>query len=412
MGVLHPPILLLPPSEMYKVPKGTKDLYGLDYDLIQDLTERVKREFVAAGGEPLETPVFERTDVLLGKYGEEADSKLIYNLKDEGGELLALRYDLTVPFTRFIKENGIKQMRRYSIGKVYRRDQPNIKSGRYREFIQADFDIYGEKQEGMLAEATVLNTVVRVIKSYGLKFTILINDICNLRYLLNDKLGIEDWRSLCPIIDKLDKQSFNSLKPEFSALGLSEETQCKLESLLSSPEPMFEKTQADYKALLALADIFGFKENIVFSNSLARGMDYYTGFIWEFKLEGVASTISAGGRYDELLGAPTVGISVGISRLASYLTPKNSEWVDKCTVTTLGNVELYDKMRVVRKLQDTMSMPILYSLSLDTKKIGKVIAACCTSYSRYIAIVADAELKEGKFILKDLKNETQILVDL
>lgn len=397
---------------MYKVPKGTKDLYGLDYELIQDLTERVKREFVGAGGEPLETPVFERTDVLLGKYGEEADSKLIYNLKDEGGELLALRYDLTVPFTRFIKENGIKQMRRYSIGKVYRRDQPNIKSGRYREFIQADFDIYGEKQEGMLAEATVLNTVVRALKSYNLSFTILINDIRNLQYLLTTKLGIENWKALCPIIDKLDKQNFKSLKPEFSAVGLSEEKQNELEMLLLSSEPMIEQTQTDYKALLDLADVFGFKSNIIFTNSLARGLDYYTGFIWEFKLDSIASTISAGGRYDNLLGAPTVGISVGISRLASYLTPKNTDWVDKCYVTTIGNVELLDKMRIVKKLQDTMSIPITYSLSLDSKKLNKVIIACCTSYTRFVAIVAETELKDRKFILKDLKNETQTIIDL
>lgn len=397
---------------MYKAPKGTKDLSGSEYDLIQDLTECVKREFIAAGGEPLETPVFERTDILLGKYGEEADTKLIYNLKDEGGELLALRYDLTIPFMRYVKENSIKQMRRYSVGKVYRRDQPNIKSGRYREFIQADFDIYGEKQEGMLAEATLLNTVVRALKSYDLSFKIQINDIRNLQYLLTTKLGIENWKALCPIIDKLDKQNFKSLNPEFLAVGLSEEKQNELESLLSLSEPMFEQTQNDYKALMDLADVFGFKANIVFTNSLARGLDYYTGFIWEFKLDGIASTISAGGRYDSLLGTSTVGISVGISRLSSYLTPKKPEWIDKVYVTTIGNVELLDKMRVVKKLQDTMTMPIIYSLSLDSKKLNKVITTCCTSYNRYVAIIAETELKDGKFILKDLKNETQTTIDL
>jgi histidyl-tRNA synthetase len=397
---------------MFKAPKGTKDLFGSDYDIIQDLTECIKREFVSAGGEPLETPVFERTDVLLGKYGEEADTKLIYNLANEGGELLALRYDLTVPFTRYIKENGIKQMRRYSIGKVYRRDQPNIKSGRYREFIQADFDIYGEKQEGMLAEATVLNTVVRALKSYNLTFTILINDIRNLQYLLNTKLDIENWRPLCPIIDKLDKQSFESLKPEFTALGLSSEKQNELETLLLSSEPILEQTQNDYKTLMELADVLDFKNNIVFANSLARGLDYYTGFVWEFKLDGIGSSISAGGRYDDLLGAPTVGISLGISRLASYLTPKKPEWNDKCYVTAVGNVALIDKLRIIKKLQDTMPMPIIYSLSLDSKKLNKVITTCCSSYTRYVAIVAESELKDNKFILKDLKNETQTFINI
>ncbi len=303
-------------------------------------------------------------------------------------------------------------MRRYSIGKVYRRDQPNIKSGRYREFIQADFDIYGEKQEGMIAEVTILNTIVKTLKLYNLKFNILINDIRNLKYILTSKLGIEDWKVLCPTIDKLDKQSFESLKPEFSSLGFSKEKQNELEIFLSTKDPMFEQTKIDYNELIILADIFGFKENIVFTNSLARGLDYYTGFIWEFKLDGVSSTISAGGRYDGLLNSPTVGISIGISRLASYLTPKKIEWIDKCFVTTIGNIKLLDKINVVKKLQDTMNMPIIYNLSLDSKKLNKVITNCCLSYNRYIAIIAEKELKEGKFILKDLKNETQIFVEL
>lgn len=399
-------------TTMYKAAKGAQDLVGSGYQQVQELIRQVEKEFVAAGGEPLETPVFERTDVLLGKYGEEADTKLIYRLADEGGEALALRYDLTVPFARYVRENGVRQMRRYSIGKVYRRDQPNAKAGRYREFYQADFDIYGEKQEGMIAEATLLNTVCRVLNALGLRYKILINDVRNLQYLLMEKMGLSEWRRFCPVIDKLDKQSFASLRPEFSALGLSDEQQVQLEALLALQGPLLEQSVADFAGLADLADVFGFRENLVFSNALARGLDYYTGFIWEFKLEGVASTVSAGGRYDGLLGGPAVGISVGISRLAAYLPKPDVCWKEEYYVATVGAVPLLDKMRVVKKLQDTVGAPVIYSMGLADKKLGKIITDCCISYTRYVAIVGEAELAAGKFIIKDLKEKTQKEVEL
>ncbi len=396
---------------MYKVAKGAHDIVGDEYDKIKYLIDTVEAEFIREGAEPLETPVFERTDVLLGKYGDEADTKLIYRLADEGGELLALRYDLTVPFTRYIKESGIKQMRRYSIGKVYRRDQPNIKSGRYREFIQADFDIYGEKQDNMVAEATVLNTVARILNKLGLKFTILLNDVRNLQYILQNILQITEWRRITPIIDKLDKQSYESLKEEFVANGLTSEQINKLEELLQNREPLFEDSIADFNKLASMADIFGFSNNIQFTNSLARGLDYYTGFIWEFKLDGIASTISAGGRYDNLLSAPTVGISVGISRLASYIpyTSNDSEWNETYYVTTIGNVNITDKMRIVKLLQDTTQSPVLYTLSDENRKLIKVINQCCKAYTRYLVVVGESEMKDNKYILKDLKENTQVL---
>lgn len=395
----------------YKVVKGTKDIVGNEYELIQNLIQKVEKEFISIGGKALDTPVFERTDVLLGKYGEEADTKLIYRLADEGGELLALRYDLTIPFTRYIKENKIKQMRRYSIGKVYRRDQPNIKAGRYREFIQADFDIYGEKQEGMLAEATLLNSVSRILKSLGFKFKILINDVRNIQYILNS-INVKDWRKICPIIDKLDKQTFESLKCEFTEQGLTTCQVDELKILLEKCNPMYDKTISDYDTLYKLADVFGFSENMVFTNSLARGLDYYTGFIWEFKVENMSSTISAGGRYDNLLGAPSVGISIGISRLSSLLSTPEEVWNESYFVTSVGNVNLMDKLKIIAKLKNRIQNPILYTFALEERKLNKIIADCCQSYIRYVIIIGESEMSEGKIIIKDLKEKTQRLDDM
>ena len=393
---------------MYKVPKGTKDFVGLEYEQIDTLLRIVETEFQNAGGVPLETPVFERADVLLGKYGEEADTKLVYHLEDEGGELLALRYDLTIPSMRYIKENGVKQMRRYSMGKVYRRDQPNLKAGRFREFIQADFDIYGEKQEAMLAEATLLAMISNVFKRYNLSFQILINDVRNLHAMLQ-QLEIVEWRKCCSIIDKLDKQSFESLRSEFTTCGITEAQQTQLQEYLNQSTPILPETASDYEMLQQWGSVFGFQDNLKFTSSLARGLDYYTGFIWEFKLDGVASTVSAGGRYDTLLGAPAVGISVGISRLASYLPPPTDSWKESYYITTIGNVSLYDKMKILQKIKSQTDRPILYNFTKDDKKLGKVITECITSYIRYVSIVGEDEFKDGKYILKDLKEKTQTI---
>jgi histidyl-tRNA synthetase len=394
---------------MYKIAKGTQDLVGDSYNRLQDLIALVEKEFKAAGGTPLETPVFERSDVLLNKYGDEAESKLIYRIAENGGEDLSLRYDLTVPFVRYLKESGTQTMRRYSIGKVYRRDQPNIRSGRFREFYQADFDIFGERQEGMLAEATLLGMVSRVLNTLGLDFKILINDVRNLEYLLRD-LGIEEWRKYCPAIDKLDKQSFASLIPELQQAGLTADQIATLEERLKIPTPLLAASSADFDTLCALAEIFGFRDNIVFTNSLARGLDYYTGFIWEFKLSGDlcgGSTISAGGRYDGLMKKPAVGISVGLSRLSTVLPTPPPVWKEAYYVTTVGSVSIMDKMRVVKKIQDSVACPVLYALTTEDRKLVKVLGDCASNYIRYVVIVGDTELASGQFVVKDIKERTQ-----
>ncbi len=397
---------------MYKVPKGTKDLAGLQYKECKALIDRIETEFIKAGGEPLDTPVFERTDVLLGKYGEEADTKLIYRLAEEGGESLALRYDLTVPFVRHVKENGVRQMRRYSIGKVYRRDQPSINTGRYREFIQADFDIYGERQEGMLAEITVLNTVCRVFDSLGLEYTILLNDVRNLKYMLQEVVGVDQWRPICTIIDKLDKCLFESLVTEFESAGLTAAQIAVLKQQLEMTEPLFEDTQKDYRTLASYADILGIGSRLRFTSSLARGLDYYTGFIWEFKLNGIQSTVSAGGRYDGLLGAPAVGVSIGVSRILSYI-PRTSEpgWQEVYYVAGVGNISMEDRMRVIYFLQQK-GYNVQYGLGVKDKKLGKILSDCATDKLRYLAIIGENELKEGYICIKDLKEETQTNVYL
>lgn len=399
-------------TRMYKSPKGTQDLVGEEQNAVKDFLRTCEEEFQKNGGQPLETPVFERTDILLGKQGDEAENKLLQKLEDQGGELLSLRQDLTVPFTRYLKEKGVKQMRRYAIGKVYRRDQPNPGQGRYREFQQADFDIVGEKQDGMIAEAMLLAMVSRILSRQNLDFKIYVNSIPNLQEIL---IGLCDanWKKLCPIIDKLDKQSFDSLAQEF----LSVEPTLNLEELrsrLNRTDPQSATAQNEFAQLQENLAAFGWKDRLQFSNSLARGLDYQTGWIWEIKVAGHSSSISAGGRYDILTGLPTLGISLGVSRIIQMLGLKAiGAKRESQQVTTLGEeVHLKSKLEVVAKLQTIQpDAKIVQSLSSQPRKLTKILSQECQDIDQCV-IVAEKEYSEGKILVKNLKTKEQTLLEI
>ncbi len=401
---------------LWKSPKGTVDIAGNDYERFDALCSIIKREFIHNGGQPLETPVFERTDVLMGKYGEEADTKLIYNIEANGGEDLTLRYDLTVPFVRYVKENAIQKMRRWTIGKVYRRDQPNCTGGRFREFYQADFDILGEDNESMVAECTLLQMACKVLNTLGVDYDVLVNDVNNLKKTLVDDVKVPEhlWKALCPIIDKLDKQPFDALVPQFLQVYADLDVE-SLRQALSVLEPSCEASKNKWYKLRSLAQVYYFDQRLLYTSSLARGLDYYSGFIWEIKIKGMASSIIAGGRYDTLLGKSLVGISFGVSRMLSLLKDvidsKNSsqEWKESMFVTTIGDVCVIDRMRVVMWARDQWpDRPILYSFAEKDKKLVKVIDDCIAERRRYIVILAEKEWNSNKeVIIKDLKEHTQ-----
>lgn len=399
---------------MYKTPKGCKDLVGSDYDKFKYVKDIIEQEFINNDGRYLETPIFERTDVLMGKYGQDTDSKLVYHIEENGGEALTLRYDLTVPFTRYILENKIDKMKRYSIGKVYRRDNPNEKAGRYREFYQCDFDILGEDNKSMLCEATLLKMAVEILNKLGIKnYKIHINDINNMHKLLVKNVGVPEelWKNMCPTIDKLDKQKFEELEQEFKNIYPDVDL-LKLRMELNKIEPINHETIIRWNKLLEIAEAWSFSDKLYFTNSLARGLDYYSGFVWEIKWNKGHSTIIAGGRYDKLLNKSLVGISFGISRMIALMEPKqNDEWKDRYYVTSLGNIERSIKLKMIEKMRQE-NKSVLYSFENDDKKLVKVINECIENKTRYMIILSENELKDNKYILKDLENKTQEVLEL
>lgn len=201
-----------------KTAKGTRDYGPQQTALRQGVLDKIVAIFRKHGAESIDTPVFELKEVLTGKYGE--DSKLIYDLKDQGGEILSLRYDLTVPLARYLAMSKISSIKRYHIAKVYRRDNPSMTRGRYREFYQCDFDIAGA-YDPMLADAECVKVVSEILSSLAVgEFVIKLNH----RQLLDgifETCGVpaDKFRTICSSVDKLDKVNLFNEKDIFNKLN-------------------------------------------------------------------------------------------------------------------------------------------------------------------------------------------------
>jgi histidyl-tRNA synthetase len=334
-----------------KIPKGTRDYLPEQMMIRQQAFSIIRRVFQSHGAVEIDTPVFELRDTLTGKYGE--DSKLIYDLADQGGELLALRYDLTVPFARFLALNSVGNIKRFHIGKVYRRDQPALARGRYREFYQCDFDIAGNYGR-MVPDSESVCVVCEILNGLPIgDFAIKLNHRCLLDAIL-DICGVpaDKFRTICSAVDKLDKESWEDVKREMvEDKGLKPEVADKIGTfVLEKGEPwtlykqlMESNKFGDHKgALQAMEDLrilFEYLEAmdkltfVSFDLSLARGLDYYTGVIYEavcMSGNTQVGSIGGGGRYDNLVSmfqeagkiTPCVGVSVGIERVFTLMESK------------------------------------------------------------------------------------------
>lgn len=310
------------------LPKGTRDLLPQQMNNRLQVIETVRQVFERFGFEPLETPAFERIETLLGKSGAEAD-KLIYRIlkRGEGGKRgevdLALRYDLTVPLARVMAMNpGIPlPFKRYQIQPVWRADRPQ--KGRFREFYQCDVDIIGS--DSALAEAECLAVVYTALNELGFSnFTIRLNDRRLLRGMAAAIGAIEQETSMVIAIDKLDKIGRDGVAEELNRKGFTTEQVQQLFSMLDGdPIPETQEIEASLDRLVACAQNLGVAPGFIqIDRTLARGLDYYTGPVFETVVhEPQIGSISGGGRYDELIGmfsgrsVPAVGVALGLERI-------------------------------------------------------------------------------------------------
>jgi histidyl-tRNA synthetase len=429
-----------------KIPKGTRDYLPAQMRIRQQAFSIIRRVFEAHGAVEIDTPVFELKDTLTGKYGE--DSKLIYDLADQGGELLALRYDLTVPFARFLALNAVGNIKRYHIGKVYRRDRPVLSKGRYREFYQCDFDIAGNYGR-MVPDSESLCVVCDILDALPIgDFGVKVNHRRLLDAIL-DLCGVpsEKFRTICSAVDKLDKEPWEEVKREMvEDKGLKSEVADKIGTfVLQRGEPwemynslMDGKKFGEHKgALDAMEDLrilfeyleaMGKLKFMSFDLSLARGLDYYTGVIYEAVcLSGTTQvgSIGGGGRYDNLVSmfqeagkiTPCVGVSVGIERVFTLMEKRLEEERGdikqpnvNVLVASAGDGMMKEKMRVARILWDA-NISAEFNQQ-DNPKLKYEIANALDREIPFMVIVGEEEAKENKCNLKDLKARTEESVSL
>lgn len=410
-----------------KPPKGTVDLYSTEYEKISYYKSQLEKIFIQTGGIGLETPVFDHQANLLGKYGEEAETKLVFNLEQTGtddAEKYTLRYDLTVPKMRFVKLKSIDKARIYSISKVYRRDTPSV--GRFREFYQADFDIIGEDSKSLVNEFALLKMAHQFIQTNNFgQYKILINDTSNLFHMLVDLVEIEasKFKCICSTIDKLDKYPFDALESEFKTKGLVDNQIQILKTILTNPSqnPTNPETIEKIAKIKSMASHFGFDTNIVFTPYMARGLDYYNGIIFEIVLDNYSSTIISGGRYDGLIeNTSLIGISFGLSRIVGLVgltglleNPNQNKWKEIYMLSTIQNsIDLDTKLSICSKLEKKFNQPIQICSEIKEKKLIKIITWCVQNHIKWLFVIAPNELSQNKIILKDLENSTQELIEL
>ncbi|BES99225.1 histidyl-tRNA synthetase [Nesidiocoris tenuis] len=420
-----------------KTPKGSRDYGPLQMSLRNGVLDKIIKVFRRHGAETIDTPVFELKEVLTGKYGE--DSKLIYDLKDQGGEALSLRYDLTVPFARYLAMNKITNIKRYQIAKVYRRDNPAMTRGRYREFFQCDFDIAGQ-YDPMLPEVECLRVVVEILNSLELgKFVVKVNHRALLDAIF-DAAGVPAnmFRAICSSVDKLDKSPWDDVKKEMvEEKGLSAETADLIGTYVrqSGGVELLERLAADeaisktktgpggiesLKLFLHYAELTGVSSYVSVDMSLARGLDYYTGLIYEAVLVGAeVGSVAGGGRYDGLVGlfdpkgkqVPCVGVSIGVERIFSVVEARAANGPKVRTT----HVQVY-VASAQKNLQDERLKlcALLWDANINVeqsyKKSPKLLAQlqhCEEQGVPLVVILGEDEIKRGVVKVRDVSSRSE-----
>ena len=417
-----------------KAAKGTRDFGPLQMVIRNKIFSTITSVFKKHGAEEIDTPVFELKETLTGKYGE--DSKLIYDLNDQGGELLALRYDLTVPFARYMAMNGTPSIKRYHIGKVYRRDEPG--KGRFREFYQCDFDIVGNNYGKMIPDSETLKVAIEILLKLDIgSFLIKVNNRKILDAMI-EVAGISNdlFKTVCSSVDKLDKTPWSEVRKELLTKGLKEEQCDKLWEycqLKGSPKEMVEildskdiknspkakEALEEMKLLFEYTDALNISQYLSYDLSLARGLDYYTGIIYEGILigQGVGS-ICGGGRYDELIGMfsskalPSVGISIGVERIFSIIEEKLSK--DKTVrpietevlVASVGKKNLsIERLKILNELwSEGIKAEMLYQ---ETPRMDKQMDFATDNKIPIIIFIGESEIEKNIVKIKTLANKQE-----
>ncbi len=415
-------------------PPGCRDFFGKDLDVRRHIFKIARQKFTQYGGKELDTPVLEYYSNVDSLYGDEFTESVFMVNSADGGDKLFMRYDLTVPFARFVGSNGIKFIKRFQIGKVYRKDTPQIVKGRYREFYQCDFDIVGDDQGSSIFDIEIISLLNDILSSLiGDTFTIIINFRQIVFKIIRD-VGVPDDKimDVTIILDKLDKKSWEELLIEFETLAVSKEIYDRLHILYKSLKDI-DNISDMYDALIGIGVIDdSFDKSVkrvveyIIENKLtnfrlnpflARGLHYYTGIIFEavYNNKDVMDlTIGSGGRYDKMIGkfsntgdVPAIGLSLGIERLSKII---NETYVQQplqydVYVATIGTISVVKRMMVVSRLR-MLGNTVAYSHHASPKMREQLDFALENNIP-YMIIIGENEVKSNLLTHKTLATKTQ-----
>ena len=392
--------------------KGFRDFLPEEAIKREYVIKKIKKVFESFGYDPIETPALEYAEVLLGKYGEETD-KLLYTFEDRGGRRVGLRYDQTVPTARFIAENRANiplPFKRYQIQPTWRQENPQ--KGRFREFLQVDADIFGLK-EG-LADAEIISLIYSIYERLGFKeIFIKINDRDVLFSLLKSASIPEKQKfSAVRAIDKLDRVGKNGVSKELKNAGIPN---VKAKTLLKKIESL--KPTKNLEKLFELLNKMGIPKNTyIFEPALARGLDYYTGTIFEVEIPDYkAGSVLGGGRYDKLLrlftgvDIPAVGFGLGFDRTIEAmeqfgLLPK-IKTATKVLVTIFSDKHLGLSIEVTNLLRKGGINTEMYAD--ENTKLDKQLKYADKKGIPWAVIIGPNEALKGEVVLKNLKTKKQ-----
>lgn len=436
------------------IPKGTRDFTPIEMLRRNYIFDTIRTVFEQHAYLPIETPSMENLSTLMGKYGEEGD-RLLFKILNSGdftqgvdmsepsANKLApkicekgLRYDLTVPFARFVVQHQNEltfPFKRYQMQPVWRADRPQ--KGRYREFYQCDVDVIGSNS--LLNEAELMQMTHEIFERFGIRITIKVNNRKILSGIVDVLCEAGSLTDICTAIDKLDKigrekvceellergisaEAIDKLQPFFEFTGSNEKKLQKLTTIFAQSE-IGQKGVEEVRKMLAYADLLEIKTPIELDITLARGLNYYTGAIFEVKATDVnIGSISGGGRYDNLTGIfglknmSGVGISYGAERIYDVLNelqlfPASLECPVKVLVLNFGEQE---ERYALKALQQLRQAGITAEIFPDKAKIGKQMTFANNKGIPFVIMAGEDEMKENIFTLKNMQSGEQEKSDI
>lgn len=434
------------------IPKGTRDFSPAEMARRNYIFSTIREVFRLYGFQQIETPSMENLSTLMGKYGEEGD-KLLFKVLNSGDflkgvdkEMLAagdslhtasaicekgLRYDLTVPFARFVvlHRNELQMpFKRYQIQPVWRADRPQ--KGRYREFYQCDADVVGS--DSLVNEAELIGLVDEVFRRLGIHIVIKLNNRKVLAGIAELAGAPDKIVDITVAIDKIDKIGLDKVKEELLERGLTTEAVDKITPVITLSGTNDERLEAlgnllaaseigtkgveELREVMMMASHLGLTADVELDVSLARGLNYYTGTIIEVKAKDVQiGSITGGGRYDNLTGVfgmpglSGVGISFGADRIYDVLNtldlyPAEISGAAKVMFTNFGPAEALRSMEVMRRLRAEGISAEIYP---DNAKMKKQMGRADALGIPYVAIIGETELAEGRITLKNMATGEQ-----